>query len=609
MNELEIRETPATAKPRAEESIRDAPWLFPLIAVLVIAVAYLRVPTLGFVFDDDIIIRANPFITSVHYIPRYFTEHIWSELMQARKNYYRPVFLLWLLANYKEFGTDPLGWHMSSLLLHLGNAVLVYFLALRLTRMRFASLAGALLFGLHPVQVENVAWPSACTELLGSLLMLASFLCYLRSLDAWARRLLWLSGAALLYALAILTKETAIILPALIFLHEWWGRPASPEAARPGERQRGAAFAAGVKESWPFAALTAGYLAARIAVLGALGTPVVMMTKTVWAETIPSILQAYAVHLLWPARLSAFYDYPYAEHFSVHQVLLPAALVLGLALLLYLATRKTPGAKLAAVWMVVPILPALDIPVFPRGEFLHDRYLYQPMIGLALLAGLGIMALERRWKTNAARWAEYAVCGAVALALGAVTFHQTGYWTDNMTLYLRGVEVAPRNAFATMNVGVELLNRGKWDEAMAQFRKSLEYAPKLYVAQYDIGYGYYMVGRYDEAESWFLKTLEVMPEDPEANLYLGMTYYHTNRLTQAIEYIRRAIALKPFGGGYHFALGIMLKDKGDLAGAKAAFEAELKRDPTYQPALDQLQILGSPGGAAGSSSPAAEAHP
>jgi Tfp pilus assembly protein PilF len=584
---------PQAGSPAGWEGIRNAVWLFPLIAVVLIAAAYARAPGLGFVFDDDIIVKANPYITSVHYIPSYFTEHIWSNLMLARKNYYRPVFLLWLLGNYEEFGTDPLGWHLTSLLLHLGNAVLLYLLALRLIRERFAALAASLVFGLHPVQVENVVWVSASTELLGSFLALASLLCYLRSVEAASRRARLLSAAVVLYALAVLTKETAIILPVIVFLHEWLGRPASPAAALPASRSRSAAFFASIRESLPFGVVAAGYLVARIAVLGGMGTTVVQMTKRAWLETIPSILQAYLLHLVWPARLSAFYDYPYITVFTLQTVVLPAALVLGVALLVSLMIRKSPGGQLAAIWMVLPILTVLDIPIFPRGEFLHDRYLYHPLIGLSLLIGMGVAALERRWATREARWSLYSVCGAVALALGIATFHQTGFWTDNFTLYSRGVEVAPRSGFANNNLGAVLLNRGQWKEAMVQFQKALDYAPKLYLAHYDMGVGYYEVGQFSEAEACFKRAIEIVPEDAESHLFLGMTYYHTNRLPLAIESVRRAIALKPSGAGYHFALAVMLKESGDLAGARAEFEEELKRDPNHQPTLEQLRLLGA----------------
>jgi Tfp pilus assembly protein PilF len=579
------------------ELAMKARWLFPLIAVVLVAAAYARAPGLGFVYDDDIIVKGNPYITSASHIPSYFTEHIWSNLMLARKNYYRPVFLLWLLGNFEEFGTDSLGWHVTSLLLHLGSSILLYFLALRFTRSRFAALSACLIFGLHPVQVENVVWVSASTELLGSFLALGSVLCYLRSLEETARRMLWLLGAVILYALAVFAKETAIIVPAIIFLHEWLGRPASAEAVQPPERTRGAAVLAALRESLPFGLVAAGYLAARIAVLGGMGNAVVQMTKQVWFETIPSILQIYLLHLVWPARLSAFYDYPYIVEFSVRHVVMPAALIAGTVILLLIAIRQKPEAQLAAVWMALPILPVLDIPIFPRGEFLHDRYLYHPLIGLSLLIGLGVAALERRWPKREARWTIYGVCGAVALVLGIATFHQTGFWADNFALYSRGVDVAPRSAFANNNLGSVLMNNGQWGAAMEHYQKAIEYAPNFYLAYYDMGMGYYQAGRFSEAEGSFQRAVQIMPEDPDSHLFLGMVYYRTNRRPQAINLVRQAIALKPDRAGYHFALAVMLKDSGDLAGARAEFEAELKRDPNHQPTLAQLRLLDQAGSA------------
>ncbi|HXZ19002.1 MAG TPA: tetratricopeptide repeat protein, partial [Candidatus Acidoferrales bacterium] len=513
----------------------------------------------------------------------------WSNLMLARKNYYRPVFLLWLLGNYEEFGTDPLGWHMSSLLLHLGSTVLLYLLALRLTRERFSALAASLVFGLHPVQVENVVWASCSTELLGSFLVLAAMLCYLRSLERAAQRAALLLASVFLFALAVMAKETAIIFPAIVFLHEWLGRPAT--TVEPPARSRGAALAASFVESLPFGVIAVIYLAARIAVLGALGTAVVTMTKQVWFQTIPRILQIYLLHVVWPARLSAFYDYPYITQFSVRTVVMPAALLVVLGILLFLAVRRSPAARLAAVWMVLPILTVLDIPVFPRGEFLHDRYLYHPLIGLSLLVGLGIAALERRWTSRTANWAIYSACGAVVLMMGAVTFHQTGYWTDNFALYTRGVGVAPRSGFANMNLGAVLLNRGQWNEAMAQFQKAIEYSPNLYLAHYDMGLGYYQAERYADAEACFKRAIAILPEYPESHLSLGMTYYHTHRLPEAVQELRKAIALNPSDPGYHFALGVMLKDSGDLTAAREELLEVLQLDPQQEAAMKQLREI------------------
>jgi tetratricopeptide (TPR) repeat protein len=569
---------------------RHARWLLPLVLLAAVTAAYARAPRLNFVYDDDLIVRKNPFIVSAKNIPVYFTQHIWSSLMTARKNYYRPVFLLWLLANFSAFGTDPVGWHLTSLLLHLGNTLLLYFLALRLIRQRFAALVAAFIFGLHPVQVETVAWVSASTELLGSFFSLASVLAYLRARDPGKRAPLWMGSSLLLYAAGSLAKETALILPAVIFLHEWLGRPASEEQLPP--RPWRVALVAALRESAPFFAVAIAYMAARIAVLGGVGQAVVRVTPRTFLFTLPSVLHAYLVHLLWPVRLGCFYDYPYVETFSFRSVALPLVEVLAIVLALFLAVRESRAAQLSVFWMVLPLLPSLDIAIFPHGEIVHDRYLYHPVLGLSLLAGLGIAWLGRQLANRpGARLCGMLAAAGMILALAGLTFRQTRFWMDNFALYSRGVEIAPRNGFANNNLGVALLARGDANGAMDYFQRSLQYDPNLWLAKYDIGIVYYNLGDYPKAEEYFRKTIVLRPEDSDSHLYLGMTFFRTGRRAQAIDSIRRAIALNPQGQGYHFALAIILKEDGDLNGARSEFQAELKRDPNQQESINQLRIL------------------
>lgn len=570
-------------------AITDSPWFFPLVAVLLTAAGYARAPWLGFVYDDDVIIRANPYITSASNIPAYFTQHVWTGLMLARNNYYRPVFLLWLLAAYKAFGTNPLGWHLSSLLLHLGSTAMVYQLTLRMARSRWAALGAALLFGLHPVQVENVAWSSAVTELLCTFFALAAFLAYLAALDSLGQRGMLLTASVFLYALAMLSKETAIVLPAIVFLHEWLGRPGCAAAA--GARRGGTAVIGAIKEALPFAFVALAYLAARIAVLGAIGETTAKLGTRVWLQSIPKVLAIYLGHLTWPAGLSVFYDYSYVDEFSMASVLLPAALIVLVGALLLTAGRKSPAALVAGAWMTLAILPVLDLPVFPRGEFLHDRYLYQPMIGLALLAGIGIGSLEGRWPGRGPRFALFAGCAVVAAALGATTFAQTRYWVDNFSLYSRGVSVAPRNGPANMDLGSVLINRGQLDEGMALLRKAVEYTPNLYLAHYDLGIGYFQTGHYGDAEASFRRAQAIMPQFADAGFFLGMTYLRAGRLPEAAECMRKAIALRPENVDYRFGLAMALQQMGDMAAARGQLQEALRIDPAYQPARTQLQKM------------------
>lgn len=562
-------------------------WLCPLLVLILVLAAYARTPRMGFVYDDQITVVNNPEVQSARNIPSLFGAGVRHSSWQGWHNYYRPIFFLWLLGNYSAFGLRPAGWHIAGLALHAANCLLVYILALRLVRKRLPALFSGLIFGLHPVQVEVVSWISASTELLATLFALAAFLSYLRAAESGRRWTLWHFAAPVLYAAAALSHETAVVLPALVFFHEWLGRPgcASPSPQQP----RDAALRRALGACAPFLIVGAIWLGARLAALGSLtqtATPLSLRTRL---ATLPGILGRYLLHVLWPLGLSPLYDCRYVTQYSASAVLVPFVLV-GLAgVAVFLAVRKLPAGKLAAVWVLLPLLPALHISIFPPNDFLHDRYLYHPLVGVALLAGLGLAWLEEH--SGQVRLLLWPGAAAVLAAAGLLTFRQTAYWIDNLALYSRGYEVAPHNSTAINNLGVELMDRGQLDQAQALFETGYRENPNLWLAQYNLGRIYYDKGLYPDAAAAFQKSISAEPNYPASYMHLGMTYFRLRQLNPAIDSVKRAIALQPDGVGYHFALGIMLKESGDAAGARAEFEAELKRDPNHRPAREQLRLL------------------
>src|SRR5581483_1475899 len=147
------------------------------LVLLATFAGYSRTLNFEFVFDDEALIVNNPLIRESRFIPSYFERHLVSHVTPHQPgNYYRPVLLLWLFVNYQLFGINPMGWHLSTLLAHLGATVLVYFTG----RAETLALFAALIFGLHPIHVENVAWIMGVTEPLAAIPTLASFLCYVR---------------------------------------------------------------------------------------------------------------------------------------------------------------------------------------------------------------------------------------------------------------------------------------------------------------------------------------------------------------------------------------------------------------------------------------------
>ncbi|MGO8786363.1 MAG: glycosyltransferase family 39 protein [Terriglobia bacterium] len=233
---------------------------------LVLALTFaVYIPTLRyqFVHDDRGQIVENPAVHSWHAVPTYFTAQVWAGVMpEELGNYYRPLFLLWLRINDVVFGNRAWGWHLTTVVAHVFVTLLLYLLVCKLEIGRDVALFAALIFGLHPAHIEAVAWISGVTEPLLGILWIASLLAYLKWSAAEPHAFKWQITSLVLFGLAMLEKETAMILPGLLLVYEWifgteWGRPLEPRRILKW-------CEAALGKIWPYFVLVVLYVPARI---------------------------------------------------------------------------------------------------------------------------------------------------------------------------------------------------------------------------------------------------------------------------------------------------------------------------------------------------------
>lgn len=392
-------DTRAQSPPRQEyPPVRDPDWVHWLTGrgvaeTLACAMAFLAyVPTLGFqfVYDDKPQIIQNPAVHAWRYLPQYFTSHAWAELYpNIQGNYYRPLFLLWLRLNHAVFGVRPEGWHLTTVMCHVAATGMVLALVRRLTRSTWVAFSAAILFALHPVHIESVAWVSGVTDPLLAIMLIGSFLAYLRSREGnyWA----WIGLALSLYALGLLEKETAIVLVPLVLLYAWLYAEGRSMASR---------FASALEQCLPFLALTGFYLPLRAHVLHGFSHTVTPVALRKLVLTLPSVLWLYFRHLLIPTGVSGLYGLPYVDKAVSAAFLFPAALLLALILGTVWVVRRLQDVRLAlfaGCWIALPIIPVLWLRAYAEGDIAHDRYLYIPSIGFVLLLSLGLAELAKRW--------------------------------------------------------------------------------------------------------------------------------------------------------------------------------------------------------------------
>ena len=563
-----------------------------IILALVLAstfLAYIRTLGFQFVFDDRPLIIENPLLRSWRFLPSYFTQHLPPLLSPTLPgNYYRPMVLLWLRFNYMLFGLRPEWWHFTTLALHLVVTMSVYLLARRILKNELAAGVTAAIFGLHPVHVEAVAWAMGVTELLLGALFIPSILCYLNAREARPKARAWYAFSLLLYGLAMLAKETALVLPLILLAYEWIFRARSAEFDK--APARGQNLRAVILRAAPFLALTGIYLIVRAIALRGLVASVSPLSISARLLTCPSVVWFYVRLLLWPFGLSAFYDKPYVTAPGLSNFLLPVLALAGTAFGLARWAWRSPAVAFATATLVLPILPVLNFSVFLEGEIAHDRYLYLPSVGFALLVAI---AIRRAGMAEFRKKRAVASLPALSLVtmLGLATFLQSRYWASNLDLYRRGVTVAPHNNLARNNLAIELTDLGHYSDAVNLYRQTLADKPDYWLSNYNLGFTYYKLGQLEQAERWLRRAIEISPTDPDQFVYLGLTLLKMGRLDDAAASIRRALSIRPQGAGYHFALGVVLKMKGDLPGALEEFKAELANDPQQKAAREQIKEI------------------
>ncbi len=489
-----------------------AAWLAIIFVLVVTFLAYLPALRYQYVYDDVQQIVQNPNIESWSHLPDYFTKHVWVQDSRHRAQYYRPLFLLWLRTNRALFGLDPFWWHLTTLAAHLLATLMVFVLVRLLLRSWMPAALSALFFGLHPVHIEVATWISSVSEALLAAALIASLACYAQGTLKKDRR--GYAGALIFFAVALLFKEIAMVFPAIIFTFAWLWSDKKPNTGR---------FRFAVIQTLPFAALTVVYLVVRNAALKGIVAALAPISIKTLALTVPSVLLFYGRLLVWPAGLSPIYDTPLVEQLSAENFFFPILVIVAavclLALLFFRARKSANGVEivtaegrltiLAFVWMIVFILPALYLPALQYDALVHDRYVYVPSVGFAILLGIGLSKLGRgSRRIFTVPWVQAASALALAGIMVAGIEAQSSMWSDNMTLFTRAIELAPENRIALHELSATLVGARRNDDAIAILRKLLSQNPNDSIDNNNLGQAYVNKGDLVDAEVYLARSCQ-----------------------------------------------------------------------------------------------------
>lgn len=515
--------------------------------------------------------------------------------------------LTWLshMAAVSAFGLHSGAHHLANLALHALSALLLFAVLRRMTGARWPSALVALLFGIHPVHVESVAWVAERKDVLSGLFWMLAFVGYARYVrrPGWRRYLL----VAVPFALGLLSKSMIVTLPCVLLLLDVW--PLGRLRLVPFDRRAARRL---VLEKAPLLALAAADAVITYVAQHAVGAVAPLdrvpaglrVANALWSYV------AYAATFCWPRNLAVFYPYPPAMPWWETGL----AVVLLVAVSALVLRRLTTSPYLAVGWgwylgTLVPVLGLVQVGSQARA----DRYTYIPSVGLAIMLAWGAAEIFAK-----RRWARIPLAGLAAgfsVACAVLTWGQVQVWRTSTTLFEHALAVTRDNFVALDGVGLQLRLQGRLDEAIVNFREAVRLSPAFPGGQNNLGEALVARGRAEEALPHLLEAVRLDPNLREARVSLAMaqgqlghadaalaTYADAvtrwpdyanaqtrfglalaehGRAPDGLEHLREAVRLAPEDADAHYNLGRVLLGAGSVDAAAAEFTETLRLHPEF----------------------------
>jgi tetratricopeptide (TPR) repeat protein len=541
-------------------------WLFAIILVAATILVYRPAWNGGFVWDDDAYVTKNPLLTAPDGLWR-----IWFSLESPSQ--YFPLTYTMFRVERSLWDLNPTGYHWINILLHATNALLLWWL---LTRLRVpAAWLAAGIFALHPVQVESVAWITERKNVLMGFFFLLTLLAWTRFIDARERRPWRFYRLALVfYVLALSAKSTACTLPAALFLILWlqkkridWPR---------------------VLQITPFIVLglTMGLIAVwweryHVGTRGpmfALGPleRLIVASHAAWF---------YLGKLVWPAKLTFMYpQWTITPSNPLAYIWLVAGIVL--CAVIYFARRYVGrSVEVAAAFFVATLSPVLGFIMLYtfRYTFVADHYQYLACIGpIALVSGLVIRL------SGSMGLGERTLGILICVALGVLTWQQSGSYRDIETLWLTTIDRNPGCWMAEHNLGGKLLEKSDLDGAIAHFKRAVQLKYDNSESHYGMADALRRKGDVEQAMTEARISLDLRPEDPETHVVLGMALMTKGQVDEAATHFSKAVEIRPNYSTAHYNLAIALLDKHESGKAIEQYEKAIELQPDFLEALTNL---------------------
>lgn len=562
-----------------------------LLAIIALAV-YFNTLNHSFVWDDHFTIVENDLITHIKYIPEIFTTDLFHSYAEKNatehSNYYRPFQALSFLIDYHIWRLNPFGYHLSSILLHFVNGILVFIAVFFVCKSKMVSLFTSILFLVHPVQTGAVSYLTGRSDLLVCLFLLISFIFYvahrsvtpldchadnskndtnsLPNLIANRKRTFYpLSLSA--FILALLSKEVAMVFPLiLIFYDIAYNRGNKPYS----NGNRPAPF---FRRYFPYLSIDAIYIALRLSVFNF--TPEKKIFQGAYEIynqllTMCRTLMEYIGLLIYPTNLHMEREVPLVTSILRGEIILALVGVALLVFLTFVSYKRSRTIFFGIAWFIIFLIPFSN--VIPINAMMAEHWLYMPSIGFFLIVSILFLKLQSI-RIN------YNFVLAFFIFLTSFYSYKTIVrnrdWKDDFSIYFATLKSSPRKSKMYYNIGTAYDSRGLLKEAARFYRLAIDSGMDKAEVYTNLAIAYMELGSFREAEENFKRALALNPNEPFAHNGLGGLFEMMGLLDKAISEYKKALESHPDFYDAHVNLGVVCHMQGKFGESIYHFEKAL----------------------------------
>lgn len=537
------------------------------------------------------------------------------------KSSWQPITWISFMVDRELFGMNPGAFHVVNVFFHLLNSLLLFLFFRKVTGKAWESGAISLLFALHPLHVESVAWIAERKDVLSAFFFITAMMAYHHYVTD--RRLKYYLAALFLFLFGLMAKPMIVTLPFVMLLLDFW--PLNRFHFE-GKREGGVsawmrAFGRLVFEKLPFFLLSMGFAAVTYIAQKQSGA-VESLDNLPLMDRLTNAVHSYALYIgktFWPVKLAVIY--PLGESRSFYITLASVILIGCVSLLILKQFQKRPYAFVGWFWFLGTLVPVIGF-VQVGSQTMADRYFYIPSIGF-FVAILFFISEMIQGKSRARRYF-LSFGGVLLFLLSIVSARQVRVWENTETLFSHTLSVTENNYLAHSYLGAFLSDNGKNDDAFKHVTEVERINPRHAGAWYNVGFFYEKQGRIDQAVSAYEKAvtykksykepwinlgniyfsgrawekavfcyqtaIEISPDFDKARCNLANTFYQMGAFDEAIGHYRKAVQINRNFIDAYVGLGASLLQKGDIDGAVDAFNSALKIDPENTIAINNLNV-------------------